>query len=279
MDTGTADGSAKELKHCCARLYESDVAKVLLGDSFHPGGLKLTERLGSLLHLTAGSRVLDVASGTGVSAMFLARRFGCQVIGIDFSRQNTLRANEIAVTEDLAGLVQFQHSDAERMAFADASFDAVICECAFCTFPDKGAAAREFERVLRPGGKVGISDLTRGRELAEQLRGLLAWLACIADARCVDSYLEFLKCAHLRVDNVESHDAALIEMTHQIQMRLLGAQLLVGLKKLDLPAVDFDSARELLRSARDAIQDGQLGYAIITATKPGPDSKSRGHAL
>ena len=49
--------SQEAVKQCCARLYESDFAKILLGDSFHPGGLRLTERLGTLLGLTAQSRL------------------------------------------------------------------------------------------------------------------------------------------------------------------------------------------------------------------------------
>ena len=103
MNAQSTGASEQEIKHCCAQLYESDMAKLLLGDSFHPGGLKLTERLGSLMQLTAQSRVLDVASGTGASALFLARHFGCQVIGMDFSDQNVLRANEAAVSQNLAG--------------------------------------------------------------------------------------------------------------------------------------------------------------------------------
>src|SRR5215831_17596434 len=82
-----------DVKQCCAHLYESDFAKLLLGDSFHPGGFKLTERLGQLLWLGANSRLLDVASGRGTSAMFLAERFGCEVIGVDYGRQNVDRAN------------------------------------------------------------------------------------------------------------------------------------------------------------------------------------------
>ncbi len=69
----TGSESADNIKQCCARLYESDFAKILLGDSFHPGGLALTERLGVLLDLGPNSRVLDVASGTGNSAIFPRR--------------------------------------------------------------------------------------------------------------------------------------------------------------------------------------------------------------
>lgn len=270
MTPGVVTDSAEEIKQCCALLYESDAAKLLLGDSFHPGGSKLTERLGSLLHLSRESRVLDVASGSGASAIFLARRFGCQVVGVDLSLRNVTQANEKAGTEGLASLVQFQHSDAERLAVADARFDAVICECAFCIFPDKQAAAQEFARVLRPGGMVGISDLTRSAALDDRLRGLLAWVACIADAQPADRYAGFLEAAGLRVGTVESHDEALIAMTDQIRMRLLGAELMVGLKKLALPAMDFEAARELLRTAREAVHDGQLGYVVLAATKPGP---------
>src|SRR6266852_9193733 len=79
------------LKQCCAKLYESDLAKVLLGDSFHPGGLKLTERIGSLLRLTPESQVLDVASGNGTSACFLAEQFGCHVVGIDYRSTNVAK--------------------------------------------------------------------------------------------------------------------------------------------------------------------------------------------
>lgn len=256
-----ADGEG--IKQCCAQLYESDFAKILLGDSFHPGGLKLTERLGTLLGLTPESRVLDVASGKGASALFLAEHFGCQVTGIDYGSRNIAEANELAATKGLSARVRFEQADAERMNFHDQSFDAVICECAFCTFPDKTAAAREFARVLCPGGMVGLSDLTRGPQLPKELEGLLAWIACIADARPVDDYAATLRTAHFHVDTVELHDDALAEMVQQIRVKLLGLEVMVGLKKLNLPGVDLTNARQLAKSALSAIQQGQLGYALI----------------
>jgi arsenite methyltransferase len=268
MSASPAGTSPEVVKHCCAQLYESDLAKVLLGESFHPGGLKLTEHLGSLLQLTPRSRVLDVASGTGASAILLARRFGCRVSGIDLGRQNVLRATEAAAAQGLSDQVQFQHSDAEHMAFPDGSFDAVICECAFCTFPDKDAAAREFSRVLRPGGRLGLSDLTRSQELAEQLRDLLAWIVCIADAQPVEAYIECLRSARLALNEVEPHHEALIAMADQIRLKLLSAEILVGLKKLTLAGVNFARAKELLKVAREAIHDGRLGYTIIIASTP-----------
>jgi cyclopropane fatty-acyl-phospholipid synthase-like methyltransferase len=63
--------AAEEVKACCATVYQSDWARLLLGDSFHPGGLELTDHLGTLLDLGQGRSVLDVASGQGASAIRL----------------------------------------------------------------------------------------------------------------------------------------------------------------------------------------------------------------
>ena len=164
----TATAGQERIKQCCARLYESDLAQMLLGESFHPGGLQLTERLGILLGLDAGSRLLDVASGKGTSAIFLAERFGCRVDGIDYSAQNVEQATAAAAAKGLTSQVRFQQADAERLPADDGGFDAVICECAFCTFPDKRAATREFARVLRPGAInqyiSKCTSLTQGSE-------------------------------------------------------------------------------------------------------------------
>jgi arsenite methyltransferase len=258
---------ANEVKLCRAAAYGSDWARLLLGDSFHPGGMALTERLGDLLELAPGRRVLDVAAGKGTSAIHLARRFGCAVVGIDYGGANVRAATQAAETADVAHLARFEGGDAERLSAADVSFDAVICECAFCTFPDKSAAAAEFARVLRPGGRVGLSDLTRAGDIPPDLRGLLAWIACIADAQPLDEYQRYLARAGLREEAVEEHDEALADLVRDIRGKLLSAELLVKLKRIDLPNVDFEQARALARAADEAVRARQFGYAIVTATK------------
>jgi ubiquinone/menaquinone biosynthesis C-methylase UbiE len=259
--------SQETVKQCCARLYESDFAKMLLGDSFHPGGLKLTERLGTLLGLNSQSRVLDIASGKGTSALFLAERFGCEVIGVDYSGQNVEQASATAAAKGMDSRVSFQTGDAERLPVADSSFDAIICECAFCTFPDKPAAAGEFARVVRGGGQVGLSDLTRGPILPKELDGLLAWIACIADAQPVEAYARYLRAASFHVETTELHDEALLEMVNKIRMKLLGAEIMVGLNKLDLPGVDLSTAKQMAQAATTAIRQGTLGYAVVCGSK------------
>jgi ubiquinone/menaquinone biosynthesis C-methylase UbiE len=262
-----AGAQADTIKTCCAALYESDWARLLLGESFHPGGLSLTERLGELLDLGPGKRLLDVASGQGTSAIFLAQHFGCEVVGVDYGSWAVAEARGLVEDEGKAGRVRFEQGDAECLHFDDETFDAIICECAFCVFPDKAAAAAEFARVLRPDGRVGLSDLTRAGPLPSELESLLAWVACIADARPVEEYVSYLEGVGLAVNLIESHDSALSGIVESIRAKLLGAELLVKLKKVDLPGVDLEQAKALARSAAEAVQQGQLGYAVLLATK------------
>ena len=259
--------TAEELKSCCAALYEKDWVRLLLGDSYHPGGLALTERLGQMLELRPAVRVLDVAAGRGTSALHLAQKFGCEVVGTDLSAEMVGLATQSAAEAGLSDRVTFQQGDAERLPFAANTFDAVLCECAFCTFPDKPAAAHEFARVLRPGGHVGLSDLTRESKLPSELESLLAWVACIADARPLEEYAAHLRSAGCDSIRTEAHHEALAQMVKEIRGRLVTAQLLVGLKKIELPDVDLAQAQTVARSAEQAIREGKLGYALIVGQR------------
>ena len=258
----------QDVKQCCATFYGSDFARQLLGDSFHPGGTQLTERLGNLLALTRDSQVLDVASGRGTSAFHLAESFGCKVTGVDLSEENVRLATAEASQRGLAGQINFQLGDAERLPFGDETFDAILCECAFCTFPSKPVAAQEFFRVLKPGGQLGLSDLTRTEATIPELEGLLSWIACVGDALPADRYVAILQQAGFEVPNIEDHNDSLVEMVRQIQAKLLGAEIVAGLKKIDLHGVDFTTGKQFAQAALQATRSGALGYVVIAARKP-----------
>ena len=258
---------AADIKQCCARLYESEIVTRLLGDSFHPGGLGLTERLGVTLGLSPRSVVLDAASGKGTSARFLAERFGCTVVGVDLSAENIAYASAEADRSAIAGRLSFRTGDAERLPLDDETVDAIVCECAFCTFPDKPQAAREFARVLRPLGRVGLSDITRVAGPPEELTDLMAWVACLADARPAVTYGVWLTDAGFTDIAIERHDEALVEMIRGIGTRLLTTEVLAGLKKIDLGGLDLTEAKRLTRQALTAAHQHRLGYAIVNATR------------
>ena len=263
-----------EVKACCAAAYQRDVVALVLGDSYHPGGLALTRLLARRLGLMAGQRVLDVASGPGSTALMLARELEVSVVGVDLGEAAVATASEAARSAGLGASVSFQLADAERLPFPDASFDAVICECALCTFPNKIRAAAELARVLRPGGRVGITDVTvEPDRLNMKLRGLAGWVACLADARPARGYADILTSAGLVVTRTEDHDSALGEMIEAIETRLRALRLLAG----NLPAlsgVDFDETLAMTELAARAVAQGHAGYTLLIAEKPQPPSQT-----
>lgn len=256
----------EEIKACCAVSYQQDAVALILGDSYHPGGLELTRHVARSIGLMPGQRVLDVASGPGTTAFLLAAEFGVEVDGVDLGELSVAKANLLAEEHGVADRVKFHHGDAERIPLDDESVDAVMCECAFCTFPDKPTAAAEMARVLKPGGRVGITDvaLDRGR-LDAELQTLAGWVACIADARPVAEYVDLLADAGLKVTHTEPHDAALMKMIEQIDARLRAFRM------AKVPAVeniDFDTALERVALAERAVRDGIVGYSLIVAERP-----------
>ncbi len=241
------------------------------------GWAALTERLGQTLGLQPYMTVLDAASGTGASAIFLAERFGCRVVGVDYSARMVAEARGRAEARGVAARVEFLQGDIESLRLGDDSFDAIICECAFCTFPDKAAAAREFFRVLKTDGRIGVSDLTRNGVLAPQLDTLLAWVACVADARSAEDYIAFLTHAGLAVEMTENHTAALRSVVEDAHLKLMGTEILQKLGKIALPVgIDLEEAKALARSASEAVRDGTLAYALILASKSAGRSFEQG---
>ena len=253
------------MKLCCATAYQRDAVALILGESYHPGGLDLTRRLAGRLDLRTGQKVLDVASGPGATAFLLAAEFGVAVEGVDLGEQSVAGANAKAAANGLADQVRFTVGDAERLPLPDGSVDAVVCECAFCTFPDKATAAAEMARVLKPGGRIGITDVTLDpARLHEELRTLAGWVACLADARPVEQYVELLAGAGLEVVHQESHDAALARMIEQIDARLVAFRMT---KVPALDGIDFDTARQRVALAAQAVRDGIAGYTLLVAEK------------
>jgi arsenite methyltransferase len=260
-----SEAGAEDVKLCCATAYQHDAVALILGESYHPGGLDLTRRLARTIELRPGERVLDIASGLGTTAFLLASEFGVEVDGVDLGDLTVAKANATAASEGIDDRVRFHLGDAERIPLPDASVDAVVCECAFCTFPDKKTAAAEMARVLEPGGRVGITDVALDpARLDAELQTLAGWVACLADARPVAQYEELLRGAGLTVTHTEPHDDALARMVEQIDARLVAFRMA---KVPALESIDFDVARERAALAAKAVRDGIAGYALLVAQK------------
>ena len=98
--------------------------------------------------MRAGTRLVDVASGIGTTSLLAAGEYGAEVDGVDLSEGNVSYAAGAAAAAGLTDRVRFRHGDAEALPLPDAGWDAVVCECSWCLFPDKERAAAEIARVL-----------------------------------------------------------------------------------------------------------------------------------
>jgi SAM-dependent methyltransferase len=112
-----------------------------------------------LLELAPGCSVLEVGSGSGRYALYLAETARCQVVGLDLNTEGVRNASILAARQNLSQQVRFQQCDVSQpLAFADGSFDAVYSNDVFCHIPGRLALLRELWRVLKPGGRMIFSD-------------------------------------------------------------------------------------------------------------------------
>jgi SAM-dependent methyltransferase len=215
--------------------------------------------------LRPGERVLDIASGPGTTAFLLAAEFGVSVDGLDLGVDTVAEAQTMAANRGLSDRVRFHLADAEWLPVADASVDAVVCECALCTFPEKEIVGWEMARVLRPGGRLGLTDVTLDRQrLHPDLASLAGWVSCLADARSVADYRQLLESAGLTVTLTERHDDALARMIETIDARLVA---LAMIHEPALDGIDIDAVHKKVALAASAVRNRTAGYSLLVARK------------
>ena len=131
-------------------------------DQFHGRGLEATEEIANLLEVAATDHLLDIGSGIGGPARYMARRFGCRVTGIDLTAGFCDVARHLSRLLGLEAKVGFELGDAAAMPFADGSFDGAYSMNVSMNIADKAALYREVRRVLKPGGWLMLSELAKG---------------------------------------------------------------------------------------------------------------------
>ena len=161
-----------------------------------------------LAALQPGQAVLDLGSGSGTDLFGAAVRVGesGRVVGVDITREQLDKATRL---RDREGFWQVELVEAhiEELPFEDASFDAVISNGVINLSPLKGRVFAEAARVLRPGGRLAISDIVSGRALKERTRrNVDLWAACIAGAIPRKNYLEAIAAQGLRIEEVHHND-------------------------------------------------------------------------
>jgi SAM-dependent methyltransferase len=140
-------------------------------------------------NLRPGETVVDLGSGGGLDVLLAAPKVGPtgRAIGIDMTPEMIERARQNAGGR--CPNVEFHLATIDRLPLADTSVDCIISNCVINLAPDKQAVFREMVRVLKPGGRVAISDIALKKSLPPELsRDILAYVGCIAGALLIDEY-------------------------------------------------------------------------------------------
>jgi arsenite methyltransferase len=148
-------------------------------------------------NLRRGEVVVDLGSGGGLDVFLAAGKVGPagKAIGIDMTPEMVERARANAAKMGLDN-VEFHLSTIDNIPLPNASVDCVISNCVINLAPDKGAVLREVFRVLRPGGRVAVSDIALKKPLPPEIgNDLFAYVGCIAGAVRIEEYVAGLKAA------------------------------------------------------------------------------------
>jgi len=145
-------------------------------------------------HLKPGEVVVDLGSGGGIDVFLAAQKVGPQgrAIGIDMTPAMIERAQANATAGGYSN-VDFYLAQIDQIPLADSSADCVISNCVLNLAPDKPAVFREIFRILKPGGRLAVSDIALKGELPESIaNSLAAYVGCIAGAIRIETYREEL---------------------------------------------------------------------------------------
>lgn len=145
--------------------------------------------------LRPGEVVVDLGSGGGLDVFLAAQKVGPtgKAIGIDMTPDMVERARANAAKAGIEN-VEFHVAEIESLPLAETSVDCVISNCVLNLVPDKNRAFAEIFRVLKPGGRLAVSDIALKKPLPEELaQDLMAYVGCIAGAILIDDYVQGLK--------------------------------------------------------------------------------------
>ena len=207
----------------------------------------------ALASLKPGEVALDLGSGGGLDVLLAAQRVGAEgyVYGLDMTEEMLVVARRNAEKAG-AGNVEFLKGDIESIPLPDASVDVILSNCVINLSPDKGEVLREAFRVLRPGGRLAVSDIVIDGDLAGlpasevQIRAALSWAGCIAGALTIDQYRRLLA------------DAGVERVDVDIRQRYSAEDLL------------SDAPQTLSALAPEALNElvGKFTSSAVTAWKP-----------
>lgn len=176
-------------------------------DQDHFGGVAANDALAGLAGIDADSHVLDVCCGMGGPSRYLAHTYGCRVTGIDMNAGRVEGARRLTAIAGLGGRVKLEIGNALDMPLADATFDVLISQEAFCHIPDKRRLIGECARVLKPGGRMAFTDILATEAADDAVRERLGAEMTFQELASRESYRSALVDAGFEVVGIEDLSA------------------------------------------------------------------------
>lgn len=237
----------------------------VLGDVFHPGGLKLTSELAELGNIDEDTDVLVLACGEGDSAIFLAHEYGAKVYAIDIDPLKIKEGTKKARKLRLLKRVFFKNASAYDLPFLEARFDVVLCEMTICLFPDKLSVLQEAHRVLRSQG-IAIFSGVIIHDISEETEAKFKELTCLFSAPSLDDYIELFKKAEF--SKVKAIDRSEIAVEQYDELKKKWSKLRFFSKIfLQDTIVDEEEFSNLIKEGERLIEEKKVGYGILIGTR------------
>jgi arsenite methyltransferase len=188
---------------CCADTKSKDIGYTAQELESVPEGSDLGLGCGNpvaIASLKPGDTVLDLGAGAGFDCFLAAKKVGQQgrVIGVDMTPEMIDKARENA-QEGNYGNVEFRLGEIEHLPVADNSVNVIISNCVINLVPNKYEVMKEAYRVLKPGGRIAVSDLALRGELPRKIKeNMAAYVSCVAGAIQLDDYKKVVQSAGFR---------------------------------------------------------------------------------
>ena len=267
MHVNSAIDSARPVS-CCSAFYEQDWVRQLAGDIFHPGGPDLTKKTITAMNLRPGASIADLGCGTGTSALMLAGDPGLNVSAIDLSADNIKRAQDRLLTETRpSGSVQFQQADAHELPFEDGQFDGVLAECTFSLFAHPEAVLAEVRRVLKPSGRLGITDMAVGGPLPDDIASIVAPWTCLVDAVDQQAYADKFTAAGFELKEFSDESTGLLSLIGVLKRKLLLMGVGGALAGGGVPQFDIAEIKYWLDRLTSEVEKGSIRYLRFNLQK------------